>query len=196
VNLPIAFNASASSDPDGTVAFLGWDFGDGDTATGAIASHEYTAKGPFTVTLTVLDNDGTANATTRVVFIGNRPPQIAATNPTSSAVSVSVGASLIMMVVAVDPDGDALTYAWTVDGVATPDANDTIAFSRAQTGPYLVHVTVSDGTDSVSHAWTVEVRPLEPATPFPWWAVALVVLAAVLALAVFLLWRRKRRART
>ena len=36
----------------------GWDFGDGNTGTGATASHTYNTPGTFDVTLTVTDSCG------------------------------------------------------------------------------------------------------------------------------------------
>ena len=67
--LPISFNGSGSSDPDGDALTYAWDFGDGGTATGSLATHTYSAGGSFDVTLTVTDNgapplrdDGTTTA--------------------------------------------------------------------------------------------------------------------------------------
>jgi uncharacterized repeat protein (TIGR01451 family) len=55
-NQPLAFNGSASTDPDGDPLSYRWNFGDGTTGTGATPSHLYTKSGRFTVTLIV--NDG------------------------------------------------------------------------------------------------------------------------------------------
>ena len=43
--LSVYFDASASSDPDGTIAHYEWDFGDGTGATGVTAVHTYEAPG-------------------------------------------------------------------------------------------------------------------------------------------------------
>jgi len=53
----VAFNGSASSDVDGDlISSYSWRFSDdGSTATGVSPTHTYTAKGNFTVTLTVTD---------------------------------------------------------------------------------------------------------------------------------------------
>ena len=54
----VQFDGTGSSDPDGTIVAYDWDFGDGNTATGATPSHTYAAAGNYTVTLTVTDDGG------------------------------------------------------------------------------------------------------------------------------------------
>ncbi len=48
------FDGSASSDGDGSIVQYQWNFGDGTTATGPVASRTYTANGTYDVTLTVV----------------------------------------------------------------------------------------------------------------------------------------------
>jgi YVTN family beta-propeller protein len=52
---PVAFDASASHDPGGTIASYHWDFGDGwgATTSGPLAGHAYAAPGDYRVTLSV-----------------------------------------------------------------------------------------------------------------------------------------------
>jgi uncharacterized delta-60 repeat protein len=57
---PVAFNGSASSDPDGTIAAYRWDFGDGSSAAGPTSIHTYQSAGTYTVRLTVTDDKGLA----------------------------------------------------------------------------------------------------------------------------------------
>jgi len=66
---PVAFNASASTDPDGTVASYRWDFGDGTTTTTATptASHIYAHAGDYAASVTVADAGG---CSTETVFTG------------------------------------------------------------------------------------------------------------------------------
>ncbi len=83
------FDASASFDPDGTVARYDWDFGDGSQLAdgGPTPAHTYTAPGTYTVTLTVTDNEG---CSTRFVFSGQTASCNAGPRATSSRhVSVS-----------------------------------------------------------------------------------------------------------
>jgi PKD domain len=62
-----SFTGSGSTDPDGHVVSYAWSFGDSTTGSGATTSHAYSAAGPFTATLTVMDNAGGADATTVLV---------------------------------------------------------------------------------------------------------------------------------
>ncbi|MCW9018346.1 MAG: pre-peptidase C-terminal domain-containing protein [Kangiellaceae bacterium] len=63
------FNGSGSSDPDGSIASYAWNFGDGNTATGATPSHTYASAGTYTVQLTVTDNQGASNSTSKAVTV-------------------------------------------------------------------------------------------------------------------------------
>ena len=66
----VTFDASTSSDPDGNIELYSWDFGDGDTGTGVTATHVYTVKGTYVVTLTITDNDELTDTATRFITIG------------------------------------------------------------------------------------------------------------------------------
>jgi serine protease AprX len=63
------FDGTGSSDPDGDALTYRWDFGDGNTGTGATVDHAYGKAGRYTVTLTVSDGLGgvdTESATVRI----------------------------------------------------------------------------------------------------------------------------------
>jgi PKD repeat protein len=62
----------ASTDADGTIASWSWAFGDGSTSTEQSPSHPYAGTDPasYQVTLTVTDNEGATNPTTKTVNVG------------------------------------------------------------------------------------------------------------------------------
>ena len=71
----VSFDASASTDSDGTIAGPDyvWDFGDGSTGSGKTATHTYAAADTYTVKLTVTDNDGGTGSISKT-FTTSLPP--------------------------------------------------------------------------------------------------------------------------
>lgn len=67
------FNASTSTDEDGSIVQYQWDFGDGTTFTGTTitASHTYhvTKETTFTVSLTVVDDDGATGTVSQEITV-------------------------------------------------------------------------------------------------------------------------------
>jgi PKD repeat protein len=68
---PVTFDGTGSSDPNGDALTYAWDFGDGNTGTGATPSHTYTAPGSYNVTLRVTDPDGNFDEDVTTVTIGS-----------------------------------------------------------------------------------------------------------------------------
>ncbi|MEF8848099.1 MAG: PKD domain-containing protein, partial [Candidatus Thermoplasmatota archaeon] len=82
INTIIDFNASQSTDPDGTIDKYHWDFGDGSTVDTKQAKHSYKKTGQHTVTLTVTDNKQAQNQDQINITITrpNNPPTKPAIN--------------------------------------------------------------------------------------------------------------------
>ena len=75
--LTVAFDGSASSDPDGDALTYAWDLdGDGafDDAAAATASFTYTQPGTYTATLRVTDPSGATGTSSVTISAGNTPP--------------------------------------------------------------------------------------------------------------------------
>ena len=70
--LSCSFDASASSDADGTIAAYSWDFGDGSTAEGKMVTHDFAADGDYEVTLTVKDDKDATGTKKKTVHVGRR----------------------------------------------------------------------------------------------------------------------------
>lgn len=67
--LRVSFNASGSSDPDGSIVSYRWNFGDGQTSTSTspTAVHFYNNEETFVVRLTVTDNEGATGTDVDIV---------------------------------------------------------------------------------------------------------------------------------
>ncbi|QXE30420.1 PKD domain-containing protein [Microbacterium sp. HSID17254] len=135
----VAFDASASSDPEGPIAGYAWDFGDGHTGTGVAPTHEYDTAGTYTVTLTVTDAGGLASTVAHDVTTRNpNVPPTAAFTEKVEFLSVAVDASA-----SADTDGTITAYAWNFgDGASATGA--TATHDYAASGTYTVSLTVTD----------------------------------------------------
>jgi 6-phosphogluconolactonase (cycloisomerase 2 family) len=97
----VAFDASASTDPDGTIARYDWDFGDGSTLPdgGPAPSHVYDNPGDFEVSVTLTDDEGcsttfittgqTASCNGSGVARGTRAVEVTRTPPVISRLAVT-----------------------------------------------------------------------------------------------------------
>jgi chitinase len=117
------------------------------------------------VRLVVADDLGVENESMLVVGIANRAPLIVSVSP-EAPVALKVSESKAFAVVANDPDGDALTYSWTIDGMSTDVSASTYTFVGTDAGNYSLTVIASDGLSSAGHTWNAEVRT-DPGLPVP-----------------------------
>ncbi len=112
-------------------------------------------------TLTVRVSDGeTAETQTWSIKI-NGPPVITAI--TTGTPTVAFAASIPIQATANDPNNDSLTYSWLLDGAASllitgTNGNGTLAGDATMVGPHVVTLEVSDGTQTTSVSWNVEIN--------------------------------------
>jgi serine protease len=75
--LACTFDASASSDSDGLISSYSWDFGDAtESMMGPLSNHTYAVAGTYTVKLTVTDNEGATDTSSKEVTVtdSTEPP--------------------------------------------------------------------------------------------------------------------------
>jgi glucose/arabinose dehydrogenase/PKD repeat protein len=103
--LTVAFDGSASNDPDGDALTYAWDLdGDGafDDGAAATASFTYTQPGTYTATLRVTDPSGATGTSPVTISAGNTPPGAVIDTPTPST-SWKVGDVITFSGHATDP---------------------------------------------------------------------------------------------
>lgn len=148
-SLEVTFDASNSSDPDGSIISYEWDFDDGSTGSGETASHTYDSAGNYTAELTVTDNDGATDSTTKSIDVSpppSNPPTASFTaSPTSgeAPLEVSFDASDSS-----DPNGTIDSYSWDFDDGSTGSGVN-VNHTFDSSGTYYVELTVTDN-DGVS----------------------------------------------
>lgn len=191
----VVFDASGSYDPDGSIEFYRWNFGDGTSEILSISpSHIYSSKvvsiGTRDVTLTVIDNNGSSsNKIIKVNIVSNATnilPVANAGGPYSGYVDtpinfVSSGST------DQDEDGSIVSWNWTFDdGGSSPLPNP--SYSYKQAGTYTVTLTVTDdqgGTNTVSTGVTISAKTSGGSPGFE-------LVIALIAIALVLIWRRRK----
>jgi PKD repeat protein/RNA polymerase subunit RPABC4/transcription elongation factor Spt4 len=179
----IAFSATGSEDPDGTITAYRWDFGD---ETGYAyeqsPSHTYTAAGTYTVTLQVTDDeDATATDATQCTVVES-------------------GGAIIAGVVTDGETGTPITGATvTANGYTDTTGSDGTYSLSVNPGTYEVTVSVNDyeeNTGSVTVAAgdsrTKNFGMTPASNGFPLIPIAAVAGAAAAIVAFFLLRRKPR----
>jgi PKD repeat protein len=165
----VQFDASGSTDSDGSIASYAWSFGDGTTMTGVVVYKQFGAAGVFPVTLTVTDDDGATNAQTRSVQAGT-PAQAPVAAFTYSPASPTPGQPITLNgSSSYDPDGTIASYQWDMNGDGTNDASGAVVqVTYVNSGTVPVRLTVTDSS-GLQNAVTkmVTVVPSSPPAPGP-----------------------------
>ena len=154
-DLTVTFNATNSSDSDGTIIAWNWTFGDGNNGYGMIVEHNYTGEEEtiYTVNLTVTDDGGKTGSTSKEIDVTNTPP-VANFNYTIDGKTVEFDASS-----SYDENGTIVSYFWDFgDGTNGTGIEPKHEYAKDyQT--YEVTLTVTDSagaTASISKNVTID----------------------------------------
>lgn len=156
----VTLDASASSDPDGTIVRHEWDLdGNGtyevDSGPGSVTARSFTASGSYPVGVRITDDSGATAATSATVSVDAPPlPALAVwPSPGVAGKPVYFGASG-----STDPDGSITRYEWDLDGdgayeldTGTVDKT-TRTYTTAGTWTVRLRVTDNRGVGAVTSA--------------------------------------------
>ncbi|HSO01575.1 MAG TPA: PKD domain-containing protein, partial [Gaiellaceae bacterium] len=169
VGTPLAFDASGSADPgSGPITAYEWDLdGDGafDDATGATPSFTYARPFGGLVAVRVSNANASAIDYARAdVTTTNRRPLAARNLPAAEDGEQRVGIARTYSVNASDPDGDAISIQWKVDGVARAGETGTSFVytpGMGEIGLRVIEAEVSDAPAAggiATAGWTIAVE--------------------------------------
>jgi len=163
----LTFDASGSTDPDGSIKLYTFEWGDKTTPTNsptAKVQHAYAKAGSYTVKLTVSDDKGEKDSSTCIatVVAVNKPPVAKISCPGQAGVNKTV---TIDGSASSDPDGKIAVWSFNFgDGTnptSGPQAKVTKAWNKA--GQYKVTLTVTDDKNGKhSASCTVNVSDATP----------------------------------
>ena len=150
----VTFDASGTTDPDDdAITSYVWDFGDGETGTGVVTTHEFATSEIYTVTLTVTDSEDNSESIEQLVIVdepANRAPRAliggASVIEVTQHDAVQFDASFSS-----DPDtGDTIAFAWDFDADGTVDSTAVSpVWTYAKGATYRVSLTVTDNDGAI-----------------------------------------------
>lgn len=145
----ITLNAQAS-DPNDDPLTYSWTV-NGQSITNDSPTFEFGTEGrspgQYTVAVTVTDVDNMSASCEFTVTVDERPNRQPTVSLQVDPTEVFAGDTVTATADANDPDGDPLSYSWSVDGQSRPgsDSQLTIDTSGMTGGSHSVSVTVNDG---------------------------------------------------
>jgi PKD repeat protein len=134
------FNASASTDADGSIRDFWWDFGDGGKAAGVEASHRYGRPGVYGVRLMVTDDDGSTAERVVNITVENLPPVAGFSFEPSDG---NVTTAFAFNSTAKDIDGNITRWDWDF-GDGTNGTGPSVSHRFPEDGVFVVTLNVTD----------------------------------------------------
>jgi PKD repeat protein len=157
-NVPVTFDASGSSDPDGDNLTYSWKFGDASTGAGKVVNHTYSTDGDYFVNLSVYDGDLSGYAE-KILKVVNGVPVIEDHSPKVATSTIDETGNITFSVDVTDPNGDFLTYDWKMGDTALPVSGNNYTYTADynSAGTYNFSVNITDGMAHVGQKWALVV---------------------------------------
>lgn len=146
----LRFDGSRSFDSDGAIADYKWDFGDGNSASGAIVQHSFASPGIYYARLTVKDNTQQTNAIDfdEVKIIINERPVANAGRDIVTAPGLNV---IFDGLGSFDKDGKIDSYMWSFSDETDISAGSTVTRSFSASGIYTAVLEVKDNSAAINN---------------------------------------------
>ncbi len=149
------FEASTNADATQPTSYI-WDFGDGTTASGLVATHSYDKPGKYTVTFTATNKGSTDMRTMTVDVIRPIvPPSIASIGASATTVEAGTGISFNSNV-----SGDPSRCTWDF-GDGSTGSGTSPSHTYSAPGTYTVTATCRNEGGVDTKTMTVTVVPVE-----------------------------------
>ena len=140
----ITFDATNSSDKDGSITAFHWDFGDGAETLGITAVHVFDDFGMFNVTLTVTDDLGKKSIFVQTIVVNGLPRAIIGAEPEVQFIDDPIEFTGDQ---STDPDGTIASFEWDFgDGNMSTHPNPRHTYGDV--GSYMITLTVTDNRGS------------------------------------------------
>ncbi len=162
------FDASDSSDSDGSISEYSWNFGDGSSLeTDESVSHAFSTAGSYTVELIVTDNDGAEDSASVIMTIIS--PAVLNTAPVAdiqtSSTTVKTGTSLEFDGSgSYDSDGSISSYSWDFGDGNTSSLGPLVSHVYSSAGSYTAVLTVEDD-DGYTDDFEIEITVVDNLLP-------------------------------
>jgi hypothetical protein len=176
----VFFDSSSCYDPDGTIEFYRWNFGDGSSEILiSNPSHKYETAGEFEATLTVIDNNGTSDSDVVIVSVGELPSQRPVADLGGPYENKKTGQLIIFDGSNSYDDSGIKDYIWEFhDGEI--EYGQVVERSYSSAGTYLVKLTVVDTDDLEDEdTITIQINRRSSKDESPGFDIIIVILAAL-----------------
>jgi parallel beta-helix repeat protein len=176
----VSFDSSKCYDPDGTIEFYRWNFGDGSSEI-LIENpiHKYEIAGEYQATLTVIDNNGTSDSDVVSVTVGELPSQRPVADIGGPYTDKKTGQLITFDGSGSYDDIGIKSYTWEFhDGEI--EYGQVVERSYKASGTYFVKLTVVDTDDlEDSDSITIKINKRSSKNESPGFDIIFIILIAI-----------------
>ena len=161
----VTFTDTSTSYPDQIVNWT-WEFGYGEKAYTKDSTYVYEGDGTYSVSLTVVDDDGSYDELTKDIFVADAAPRA---DFTVSNLSPLENTTVYFNDTSYSDPDTIVSYSWMFGDGSVEEGSDASHVSHVylQNGSYNVTLTVTDSDGSTSKHWdTVQVQDSSPSVSF------------------------------